>query len=385
MQLSSGNAAGDLRRQVLEYIRSSGIEPGSRLATEAQIVGSLKVSRSTVRRALDPLEKEGWIDRRAGSGTFVGARVRQLMASVRAPADAYRDISDNRVRRDRGIVRVAVLIYKIGDLAHDWYTPGILEGLSRAEAGSDVIVELLGDRDSDIDAISLRLQRSRPDALVVLSNQPNHAFVIRDAQKMGIPCFVSGTPHRSLGVPSVCEDNAQAVTLAAEHLFARGHRQIGLMLPRTHEPWVFERFEAFTRFATSAGIRPNVYWTPLSQINADAGPDSLEAFIHEGKLTALLPAGAAAMHLLDGLVRRRRLSVPGDVSVISFEQDHAERGYLGVADATRIRFPLNEMGQCLARMARAVVDNESIEPARLLPAKLVEGRSVADCVPPALG
>ena len=45
---------------------------GDQLPPERQLAVTFKAARSTVRRALDRLEKEGLVSRRLGSGTFVG-------------------------------------------------------------------------------------------------------------------------------------------------------------------------------------------------------------------------------------------------------------------------------------------------------------------------
>jgi len=46
---------------------------GDRLPPERQLAATFQAARSTVRRALDQLEKAGLVSRRLGSGTFVGA------------------------------------------------------------------------------------------------------------------------------------------------------------------------------------------------------------------------------------------------------------------------------------------------------------------------
>jgi DNA-binding FadR family transcriptional regulator len=46
---------------------------GDRLPPERQLAATFRAARSTVRRALDQLEKAGLVSRRLGSGTFVGA------------------------------------------------------------------------------------------------------------------------------------------------------------------------------------------------------------------------------------------------------------------------------------------------------------------------
>jgi GntR family transcriptional regulator len=64
----------NVRRVVEELIRSDGLRPGDRLPTEPELVQQLGVSRGTVRRAFDDLEREGIVSRQPGRGTFVAER-----------------------------------------------------------------------------------------------------------------------------------------------------------------------------------------------------------------------------------------------------------------------------------------------------------------------
>jgi GntR family transcriptional regulator len=58
-----------VREAVVELI--AGLRPGDRLPTEAELEAQLAVSRGTVRRAFDDLEREGRVSRQPGRGTFV--------------------------------------------------------------------------------------------------------------------------------------------------------------------------------------------------------------------------------------------------------------------------------------------------------------------------
>ena len=53
------------------YIRDGGYSAGDRLPPERQLIEELGVSRSTLRRALDAMERSGAIWRHVGKGTFV--------------------------------------------------------------------------------------------------------------------------------------------------------------------------------------------------------------------------------------------------------------------------------------------------------------------------
>lgn len=54
-------------------IETGAYSEGDRLPPERELATTFQAARSTVRRALDQLEKAGLVSRRLGSGTFVGA------------------------------------------------------------------------------------------------------------------------------------------------------------------------------------------------------------------------------------------------------------------------------------------------------------------------
>jgi DNA-binding FadR family transcriptional regulator len=54
-------------------IETGAYSEGDRLPPERQLAATFQAARSTVRRALDQLEKAGLVSRKLGSGTFVGA------------------------------------------------------------------------------------------------------------------------------------------------------------------------------------------------------------------------------------------------------------------------------------------------------------------------
>lgn len=60
-----------VREAIESQIRSGDIPPGSRLQSERELADRLGVSRVTVRRALDALEKEGLVRAAPGSGRYV--------------------------------------------------------------------------------------------------------------------------------------------------------------------------------------------------------------------------------------------------------------------------------------------------------------------------
>ena len=59
------------RQGIERLITERALTPGSKLPTESNLAGELYVSRTTIRNALNVMEKEGKIERTAGQGRIV--------------------------------------------------------------------------------------------------------------------------------------------------------------------------------------------------------------------------------------------------------------------------------------------------------------------------
>ncbi|HUU66503.1 MAG TPA: FadR/GntR family transcriptional regulator [Methyloceanibacter sp.] len=83
------SGVGAISAYLQRAIETGAYSEGDRLPPERQLAETFKAARSTVRRALDKLEKDGLVSRRLGSGTFVGASI----AGGRRPADLVDELS----------------------------------------------------------------------------------------------------------------------------------------------------------------------------------------------------------------------------------------------------------------------------------------------------
>ncbi|WP_262372597.1 GntR family transcriptional regulator [Sutcliffiella horikoshii] len=72
-----------VKQMILEKIKSGEYKSDSKLPTEAEFCNAFKVSRTTVRTALQQLAAEGYVYKQQGSGTFVsGKKVKQKLTST---------------------------------------------------------------------------------------------------------------------------------------------------------------------------------------------------------------------------------------------------------------------------------------------------------------
>jgi GntR family transcriptional regulator len=88
---------------IKDGIASGRYRPGDQLPTEEQLCQAHQVSRVTVRRALQSLEQQDYIERRAGRGTFVSAHA--LVLNMPTPIATYLEQLAERRRLSKPLVK----------------------------------------------------------------------------------------------------------------------------------------------------------------------------------------------------------------------------------------------------------------------------------------
>lgn len=82
-----------IKQQIKSKIENSEWENGSKIPGEFNLAKQFSVSRSTVRKALDELERDGFVVRRPGDGTFVAIpKINQRLASLYSFSSEIRSI-----------------------------------------------------------------------------------------------------------------------------------------------------------------------------------------------------------------------------------------------------------------------------------------------------
>ena len=356
-----------LRQQLLEHFVRMKPVVGERFLSDHELARVARLSRPTVRRALDDLERDGWIERRPGIGTFIGPRAGLTVPVRHDQSASYRQT-----------IRLALLIHMLGDFGHDWYASGVMAGIDQAAEETGVSLELLGNRDGDVKSVSRRLLQSRPDVLGFCAPPLKHTVLMGEAHRLDIPCIGTGTLLGTLGVPTVSEDGADASRQAVRHFVKRGHRRIGMILGTFALPWVFHRRQGYMDGLAKAGLEPDegmVLW--LNRDDEAACAQQFDEYLKRRQPTAVLFGSWVLIPCLAHLIQRNRLKVPRDLSVITFDQHPNVATWLGV-QPTCLKMPLMEMGSRLAQMAHSVANGHTLEPVTTLPCELVEGESVGD-------
>lgn len=368
------NATRTLREQLRRHLIKSPVRVGDRFATDTELVKLTKLSKSTVRRAMDQLQKEGWVERRNGRGTFVGPRVAM-------ESDADIDTEDSFEQSNRALhVLVACPLLTTASAFSHWRVGQILNTmLDRSPEDRGVRLELTTIRADDEPAgLANRLRESSPDVLMVLMNTPYDGFITGEAQRIGIPAMLIGVRMPQLRVPNIFEDGRQGVRDAVVDLANRGHRRIGLLHPISVDHWSYDRRAGFLQGLVDAGLAEDQNMV-CAVSRGEVGEDvpRVHAYLDKQHPTAVICGSWASAYPLGKLVEVGEVRVPDDLSVVVFDQSPIVEAWLGVKPTT-IGQPLTQIGERAVNLAFDLARESGVRrrDAVPVPCELLPGESV---------
>ncbi len=184
---------------------------GSGLPGERKLCGLLRVSRPTLRAALEALEREGWIEVAQGK-----------------PSRVVRPRGSELVAGRRKLVVLTPV--RVGEMPSFFRV--VLEELRTRLEQVEMPVEVVVERGAFAGRPHRTLEgvvRSHADAiwLLHLSTEATQRWFFERA----IPCVLAGTPVEGVLLPGVDRDNRGACRHAAATLLNAGRRVLALLLP----------------------------------------------------------------------------------------------------------------------------------------------------------
>lgn len=357
-------AARVLRERIVDALIAQRPQVGERMPTAEELVRLSGLSPATVTRVLGELQREGWVDRRAGQGTFVGPRAR-LPVVPRAP----------KLEGSRSLLRVMVMTDDVTP-GTGWFNMPLLEGIEEASVHEGLSIELLAVRRDDMGTLRKRLAQSRPDGLIAFSPRGRMFYLVGDAEATGLPVVVVGLYRPEIGDANVCEDGEQGIGLAVRHLAALGHRRIGLLTTEWLDPFIIERRRGWKQAMDRVGLDPEeglVHWIDRGATEHEAAA-GVSAWLGRQGATAVICSMALAAAPLCVLADSGQLSIPRELSVVVFDQAPEPAKRLGMT-VTHVAQPLSEEGTLAARMVRSLAEHRKVEAMVRLPCRLVQGET----------
>jgi DNA-binding LacI/PurR family transcriptional regulator len=191
-------------------------------------------------------------------------------------------------------------------------------------------------------------------------NAPHAHF--QTLRERGIPGVLVNAAVEHLGFPTVSTDDRVAAEIAFAHLRALGHERIGLVLgPSDHVP-SRRKEEAFRRLCAQDGLSTKDA-IERTMFSLQGGQLAASTLIDRGFTAALFASDPLALGGIKA-VRRAGLTVPGDFSIIGFD----DSAFMQSTDPplTTVRQPIEAIGKAAVSLLIAQIQGMPGRPEELL-------------------
>jgi LacI family transcriptional regulator len=203
-----------------------------------------------------------------------------------------------------------------------------------------------------VDGLLIVLPTGLPEYVAQLRAE-EYPFVLIDHDSDAPGCNVVNAANRA------------GTTEGIAYLISLGHRRIGFITGRQDVGAARERLAGYRDALAEAGIRADDSLVATGDFLEARGREAaLELLALPDPPTAIFASSDAAAFGVLGAARDAGLAVPGDLSVLGFD-DIVEASYVGAALST-VRQPLREMGRVAVQRLISLLDDPAQPDARLV-------------------
>lgn len=291
-------------RQVLNHIQSDirerVLKGGHKLPPEPELAEIYGVSRVTIRKTLTQLANEGLVERRKGKGTFVKDLEKKQLADT-----------------------FCILSFSTNLIESNEYDFGILRGIVKELDAKSPLTTIYWRENLDLG----RLKDSSRGIFLLHPANENISEIKRIINENIPLVFLSSLPEKLKGYHTVSMDNSTGTLEAMEFLIKKGRRKIAFISGLSGKSSVIERFSAYRSSLKEYEVVFNkAYEINMSDSNEEMGYKAAK------KLLALKTRPDAIFACTDLMafgaikaVKEAGLSVPGDISIIGFDNSRIAR------------------------------------------------------------
>jgi len=185
--------------------------------------------------------------------------------------------------------------------------------------------------------------------------------VVPALRKRNLPTVLIGHDPAFPDLDSVEGDNFKGGYQATEHLIGLGHRRIAALMGPLHAQESIDRLEGYKQALLDAGLPLDEALIAKGDYSQQSGCELMPHLLDPTpRLTAVFCANdAMAVGVLLAL-HRAGLAVPGDVSVVGY--DDLPNSQYTIPPLTTVRQPIYEMGRHAADMVIDQIEGARKEP-----------------------
>jgi DNA-binding LacI/PurR family transcriptional regulator len=313
-----------VKSQLCDYLTLTGIKPGDKLWTEAELTKKLGVSVNTIRKALDEMVREGILVRQAGKGTFLN---KLNGSSVESRTVLF--------------LSLRTLSWMRNDVFYGEVINGLEEELDKADF---CLCSFTRAWDQGSLMMPDIIRRHDPAAIVMFAGGVDIKPQILALKTLNVPILLLNRYFDNFFGAQVYFDDCSGGAMAAEYLLGKGHRHVGVLAGPPKSPASIDRLRGFREVMTQAGI-------PISPDMIVAGDwDEMHGYLSVERILRRVHRPTAVFCCSDllayGAIKRCEklgLRVPEDVAIIGFGGFKMSR--LHYPSLTTIKMDLPLMGQ----------------------------------------
>ncbi len=287
---------------IREQIETKQLGYGDRIPTENELIRRFSVSRFTVRKAVEQLAKQGMLEQRRGSGTFV------------------KNVNSKKVRTNT----VGILTTYMDD----YIFPNIIRSIEGVltQQGYSITLGITGNK-VEKERLCLRsMLQHEVDGLIIEATKsalPNpNLDLLRQFSEKNIPAIFLHSRYDAFESSFVMMDDEHAGFLAGEHLIRCGHTKIAAVM-KSDDMQGHRRYQGFLRSLYAHDLHLDesaVVWYTTEDMPdlLDGALDSVLLRRFSGSTAVLCYNDQIALKTIR-LFERGGLSVPQDFSVMGFD------------------------------------------------------------------
>lgn len=356
---------------IKDAILSSQYVEGDRLPTESQLQTTYGVSRITVKKAMEMLSEDGFIERYPGKGTFVLRCAKKSVPAQKPPCES-------------GVQNaIAVVMSSFGPFFGQGFLAGVADEANRQ--GLNLLAGLCySTLEEEAQIIQRQISCGAKGVIImpIHSESGINAGVIKAAME-GYPIVMADRYLEGFQLPYVGTDHAQAAFHATQYLFSLGHKNIGLISSAPTTTAITERENGYMKAyaMTKYRVHPE-YMVPdikssmpglNTTENFRADVERMKRFYRENpSVTALLCIDYGVMKICETAAREAGIRIPTDMSLACFD---APNDGFAEFEYTHICQPEREIGVTAVQMLMDVIHGDREPKRALLPAELRIGMS----------
>ena len=339
---------------IMKYIQDNDLSDGDKLPTEQQLSSLLHVSRVSIQQGIKKLEKDGFVYRIQGSGTYVRKIADRKESSVMIPLVMHAEFN---ALHGFDIIRGAQE-YLFSHSCH--LSPHCLKNDKMQPLNCEEMINYLVERGNH--------------CIMILLPEVEHAEFFRRHMRGGVRFVFLDTPLDDFfGCHTVYSDHALGGYLVTKHLIDLGHRDIALFSPvdfgANINPNFIHQFEGYRHALLEHGI---AYREDYVFEECQATPEGFNEMVE--RLLAMKPHPTAIFCLNDAtadwmtdILEARGIRIPEDISVAGFDNHDIHR------PVTTVQQDFYGIGRYGAELALQLLNNPDYPVTRqILPVSLIK-------------